>query len=190
MIVTLLCEPRSGSTNFANWFYNNSDFTIFYNPDMPTKLGNSTTLKWYQNGIHPKNYEYKTKHLLIKEDYYPNKNYKDFLDVSDKVILLFRENEKEQIDSWVNAVTTNNWDSHWEYKKIENKEQEDYFKNLKKSFKSKFLNNSNYFKISYEDLYDRNKINDVIEYLKIDITNSFPSTKTHRYRFNKSKTLI
>ena len=25
MIITLLCEPRSGSTSLANWFFNNRD---------------------------------------------------------------------------------------------------------------------------------------------------------------------
>ena len=61
MVITILAEPRSGSTNLANWFYFNKDFTILYEPITSPKW------KWYKHGVSPKLWEYKTLHLLVKE---------------------------------------------------------------------------------------------------------------------------
>ena len=36
MFVTIIAEPRSGSTNLANWFYFNSSFTTLFEPMNPT----------------------------------------------------------------------------------------------------------------------------------------------------------
>ena len=65
MIILLLCEPRSGSTNLANWFNSNKKiFTVLINPDLSSSFNSSITqLK----------YVYKTNHLVIKEDYYTGK---------------------------------------------------------------------------------------------------------------------
>ena len=35
MIILLLCEPRSGSTNLANWFFINKKFTVLFIPSDP-----------------------------------------------------------------------------------------------------------------------------------------------------------
>ena len=67
MVVTILAEPRSGSTNLANWFYLNKNFTTLFIPSDPKS-------KWYKSES-PKDYKYNTQHLLIKEDYYHYKNY-------------------------------------------------------------------------------------------------------------------
>ena len=32
MVITILAEPRSGSTNLADWFKSNKDFTILQEP--------------------------------------------------------------------------------------------------------------------------------------------------------------
>ena len=58
MIITILAEPRSGSTNFTNWFYFNKNFTILFEPITSPKW------KWYKHGTPPKLWEYKTPHLL------------------------------------------------------------------------------------------------------------------------------
>ena len=190
MYITLLCEPRSGSTNLANWFNRENDFTVLYNPDdKPLGYANN---KWYQNGINPKDYEYKTKHLLVKEDYYQFKNYDDFINASDKVILLFREDSTAQIESWINAKKTNNWHSKWvPSNKIEDNSEKDFFLELKSSFEKKFLN-TKHFKISYEDLYQRNMINKLIEYLSIDSlkNNKFPVGQKYRIDINSSRNII
>jgi hypothetical protein len=173
MVITILAEPRSGSTNFTNWFYKQSNFTVLFNPHIPEQYRFSKLSGWYQNGISPSDYKYKTKNLLIKLDYYHGNDYTDFINISDKIICLYRENEIEQIQSWVNAIETNNWDKPWIFNEIKNKNNEDFFKNLKKDFNEKFLN-KNYFKVSYEELYYSNGIEKVIKYLNThDVTNKY-----------------
>ena len=88
MVITILAEPRSGSTNLTNWFYFNENFTVFFNPDIKPEHRNQQTIRWYQSGISPKDYVYKTPHLLIKEDFYHYKDFSEFIEISDKVICL------------------------------------------------------------------------------------------------------
>jgi hypothetical protein len=187
MIITLLCEPRSGSTNLANWFYFNKKFTVFFNPDIELKFRNSNN-KWYQNGIHPSDYKYQTDNLLIKEDYYHYKNYSDFLGVSDKIICLFRENENEQIESWINAKLTNNWDREWVLKNIKSEEEVTFFKKLKRSFKENYLDKE-FFKISYEELYYNNGFQKIVDYINLDCVKNekFPLGKKYRINLKINK---
>lgn len=183
MIITLLAEPRSGSTNLANWFYRNRTFTTLFNPDIKPADRNSSNTGWYQGEIHPRDYKYETEHLLIKEDYYHCKNYSSFTEVSDKVILLYRENETEQIESWINAKKTNNWDKKWLRKdKIVDLEEEAFFKQLKNSFKQDYLNKEDYLKISYEELYYRNGFQKVVDYIALDCVKNEQFPVGSKYR--------
>jgi hypothetical protein len=183
MIITILAEPRSGSTNLANWFYLNKNFTTLFIPSDPQS-------KWYKSES-PKDYKYNTQHLLIKEDYYHYKNFNDVLDISDKVICLYRENTEEQIESWINAKKTNNWHNNWVLKNIKNIDETNFFIELKNSFKKEFLT-KNYFKISYEELYYNNGFQKIIEYLNIDCVKNenFPIGEKYRIIVNKTKNLI
>jgi hypothetical protein len=187
MIITLLCEPRSGSTNLTNWFYHNKQFTTLFNPDVPPESRSPLTVKWYQNNVPPKDYIYKTPHLCIKEDFYHNKDYSEFIEISDKVICLYRENETEQIESWINAKRTNNWSDKWRFS--ENNFKTDinevmFFKQLKQSFVERYLSDSNYFKISYEELYYNNGFQKIVDYVDLECVKNekFPIGK--KYRIN------
>jgi hypothetical protein len=187
MIITLLCEPRSGSTNLTNWFYHNKQFTTLFNPDIPPESRSPLTVKWYQNNVPPKDYIYKTPHLCIKEDFYQNKDYSEFIEISDKVICLYRENETEQIESWINAKRTNNWSDKWRFS--ENNFKTDinevmFFKQLKQSFVERYLSDSNFFKISYEELYYNNGFQKIIDYIDLECVKNekFPIGK--KYRIN------
>jgi hypothetical protein len=181
MLITLLAEPRSGSTNLANWFYLNKNFTTLFIPSDPQS-------KWYKSES-PKDYKYNTEHLLIKEDYYHYKNFNDVLNISDKVICLYRENTNEQIESWINAKTTNNWHNNWVLKNIKNIDETNFFIELKNTFKKEYLD-KNYFKISYEELYYNNGIDRIKEYIKIDGFGDFPIGKKYRIKTGRLKTLI
>lgn len=183
MIITILAEPRSGSTNLTNWFYFNKKFTTLFIPSDPKS-------KWYKKES-PKGYTYNTKHLLIKEDYYHYKNFDELISISDKIILLYRENEVEQIESWINAKITNNWHSEWILSDITNNNEIKFFKELKKSFKEKYLD-KNYFKISYEELYYNNGFQKILDYLNIDELENkdFPVGQKYRINVTKTKTLI
>lgn len=182
MIILLLCEPRSGSTNLANWFFKNKNFTVLFLPSDPKS-------KWYVDKIDK--YQFKTDNLLIKEDFYTDKNYEDYIKLSDKIILLFRENENEQVESWVNAKKTNIWHKEWIHKDTMDVNEVNFFKNLKSSFREKFIN-KDYFKISYEELYYKNGFQKILDYVNLDElkNENFPIGKKYRVEINKSRTLI
>lgn len=183
MIITILAEPRSGSTNLANWFFLNKSFTTLFIPS-------DSKSKWYTQKS-PKEYTYNTKYLLIKEDYYQYKNFDELISISDKIILLYRENVKEQIESWTNAKLTNNWDNQWTLKNIKNNNEIEFFIELKNSFKKEYLD-KDYFKISYEELYYNNGFVKILDYLDItDLENkNFPYGKKYRINVNTTKNLI
>ncbi len=187
MVVTILAEPRSGSTNLTNWFYFNKNFTALFEP------ANSGS-KWYQNETAPKDYKYDTKHLCIKEIYYPNTNWESLLSVSDKIIILHRENAQEQLESFLNSIKTNNWHTNYVYKIEENdllNEKSIFFNSLKLEFKEKYVN-EDFFTISYEELYYNNGFEKIVNYLDMDDVKNvgFPVGNKYRIYANKTKTLI
>jgi hypothetical protein len=182
MIITLLCEPRSGSTNLTNWFYYNKQFTTLFEPMNPQS-------KWFQKNINPNVYKYTTEHLCIKEIYYPHKDWKELIEISDKIILLYREDYQLQLESFLNAVTTNNWDSGWVFRVKKSPiiiEKTEYFNTLKTEFKEKYLDKE-FFKISYEELYYNNGFQKILDYLNIDCleNKNFPYGKKYRIDVNK-----
>jgi LPS sulfotransferase NodH len=177
MVIIILAEPRSGSTNLANWFYLNKNFTTLFIPSDPQS-------KWYKSES-PKDYKYNTQHLLIKEDYYHYKNFNDVLDISDKIICLYRENTEEQIESWINAKTTNNWHNNWVLKNIKNIDETNFFIELKNSFKKEYLD-KNYFKISYEELYYSNGFQKIVNYLELECVQNTNFPIGRKYRINNA----
>jgi len=84
VVITILAEPRSGSTNLTNFFESNKDITILQEP--LNEYGKS-----YKKNIPINRWTYNTNHLLIKEVYDPNKNLKELIQFSDKIIILYRE---------------------------------------------------------------------------------------------------
>ena len=186
MVITILAEPRSGSTNLTNWFYFNKDFTTLFEPLNPIS-------KWYQKNIEPQDYKYNTKHLCIKEVYYPHKDWDSLSSISDKIIVLYRENRQEQLESFLSAITTNNWDKQYIYKPKESdllNEKTIYFNTLKTEFKEKYVNKE-YFTISCEELYYKNKFQDLLDYIDLNLENkNFPYGTKYRVNLNKPKSLI
>lgn len=185
MVILLLCEPRSGSTNLTNWFlFNlNKNFTVLFIPTNPES-------KWYKTES-PKEYKYDTEHLFIKEDYFDYKNYNELISISDKIILLYRENVEEQIQSWISAKNTNNWHGFWNWKNLKNEKETDFFMQLKLSFKENFLD-KDYFRISYEELYYKNQFQKLLDYLNInELENkNFPFGQKYRINVDKRKNII
>jgi hypothetical protein len=162
MIITILAEPRSGSTNLANWFISNKSFTILFEPIT------SPWWKWYKHGVPPKLWKYETPNLLVKEIYRPGVDLSELIEISDKLIILYRENTIQQTESWLNANKTNNWDKNWIFNEnLINNENSVYFNEIKKGIKEDYLN-KDYFNISYEELYYNNGFQKVIDYLNID----------------------
>lgn len=187
MIVTILAEPRSGSTNLANWFYYNKSFTTLFEPLNPVS-------KWYLNNEPIDEYKYNTKNLCIKEIYSPEKNWEPLIRMSDKIIVLHRENTEEQVESFINAVSTDNWTRRYEYKKIENdftKEKTEFFKKIKVMFNEKYVN-KDFFTISYEELYYNNGFKKIVNHINLkEVTdNDFPVGVKYRIDTTKPRPLI
>jgi hypothetical protein len=179
MVVTLLCEPRSGSTNLTNWFFYNKNFTTFFEPMNPMS-------RWFQKNIEPKDYKFKTDHLCLKEIYYPHKKWEEIIQISDKIVILYRENNQEQLESFLNAVITNNWDGEYVYKKHKSdfiEEKTKYFNTLKAEFKEKYIDKG-YFKVSYEELYYSNGFQRIVDYLNLNCIKNENFPHGQKYRIN------
>lgn len=168
MIITIIAEPRSGSTNLTNWFGLKKEFTVFFEPlNVGMKLYNQ-----YKGDISPKDWVYNTKYLLVKEIYKADSPFlKELVSISHKVIILYRENTKLQEESFQMAVYTGNWDRNWSYspnkiKDISNVDLE-WFSNLKSNFKSEYVDNDSYFRISYEELYYKNGFQRIVDYIDL-----------------------
>ena len=183
MVITILAEPRSGSTNLADWFKSNKDFTILQEP--LNKHGKS-----YKKNNPINNWNYNTSHLLIKEIYEPNKDLKELIQFSDKIIILYRENKNEQLESWLVAKLTNNWEGKWTNKiYIPNKELNvDFFNKMINGFEREYRLNNNMFKISYEELYYNNGFKKIVNYLNIDSVKDINFPYGEKYRLDKKET--
>jgi hypothetical protein len=162
MIITILAEPRSGSTNLTSWFSLNKKFTTLLEPITCSEC------KWYKHGVSPKLWEYETPHLLIKEIYRPETDFSELIEISDKLIILHRENVIKQNESWLTARKTNTWGKSWVFKEelIKN-EDPTYFNEIKMGIRDNYLNNG-YFNISYEDLYYGNGFGKLLNYLDME----------------------
>lgn len=177
MIITILAEPRSGSTNLANWFCSKQDFTVLFEPMTNSKM------KWFKGSTPPSEWKYSTEHLLVKEILGNGLHFNELISISDKVILLYRENEREQLDSWINATIENNWGDQWVYSSLKNEKEEKSFKEVKRVFKEHYLA-KDYFRVSYEELYYGSGFKRVLEYLSIEGLENIGFPYGKKYRIN------
>ena len=101
--------------------------------------------------------------------------------------------EKSQIESYVIARSTEKWRNENIYEEIiidNYQEYSTYFHNLKIEFK-KFIKEYNFKTFTYEDLYYRGKINELMEYLNIKSNIPFPiGVKYKKVKFHKKIKLI
>lgn len=186
MKIALICEPRSGSTNLAYYFLQNKNFTVLFEPITNKNLAN------YKGEIHPKNWRYNTEHLLVKEVHNMIQDFSELIEISDKIVILYREDEKSQLESWYNAKKTNNWGGKWAFRGNDNMVSEidiEHFRLIKSSFEKKYIKNDNFFKISYEDLYLKNKFINLKNYIGLDELdiNMFPFGEKYRIDIKNNK---
>jgi len=189
MVITIMAEPRSGSTSLGNWFYTQKHFTTLFEP-ITGKM-----MRWYQKGECPTKWKYYTKHLCVKEIYQPGVDYSKLLSISDKIIILYRENSDEQLASYNNATSTGNWHTHWKHtptKIVNNPIITNRFESIKQGMREHYINNPNYFTTSYEKLYNGNGFSDLLNYLKIEDLSDIPFPYGFKYRVddNLSEKLI
>jgi hypothetical protein len=189
MKITLICEARSGSTNLAKWFNTNKDFTVLFEPITNSKL------RCYKGDIPPNKWEYKTKHLLTKEVFNLTCNFTELINFSDKVIILHRENKKEQIESWINAEITNNWSYKWAFtgnRIIPNEKLLNNIKEIMEKFNEFYIKNNEFFTVTYEELYYGTGFQRIVNYLDIDEVKNenFPFGQKYRIDVKGKQNLI
>jgi hypothetical protein len=180
MVITILAEPRTGSSNLAAWFNSNIDFTVLQEP--LNKYGKS-----YKKNKPINTWSYNTPHLLIKEVYGPKSDLKELIQFSDKIIILYREDKKEQLESWLVAKVTNNWGGNWVNGNIYIPNIElkiELFNKIVNGFEKEYVSDNAMFKISYEELYYNNGFEKIVNYLSIDSVKNVDFPYGKKYRLN------
>ena len=61
MIIIIIAEPRSGSTNLALWFRNLGDIELLYEPI------SNPNMKWFKENESPTNWKFEKEIVVIKE---------------------------------------------------------------------------------------------------------------------------
>lgn len=182
MIITILSEPRSGSTNLLFWLGQHNECTILLEPTTNSEYKKYSDKEVVINDINNFNtWKYLTKHLVIKEICEPNKNYKNILKNSDKTIILFRENYVEQRESWLMSINTKKWGGEYfmdESLLLDN--NDNYLIEIKKEVEK--YKTSNNFVISYEKLYFGDGIKKLINYIGIEELNEIKFPYGEKYR--------
>lgn len=190
MIILMVTEPRSGSTNLAHWFDNGlKNFNVYLEPNNPIsrdfKTLDFSDVSWVN----------RNENAIISIKPYPIANIDEFIGISDKVFALYRENEKLQVESFINAKITMRWHSEYMIDTISKKIDTDYktdrdiFLNYKKDFQD-LIKDNNIKSFTYEDLYYGDKIGDLKSYLNLDINLPFPYGKKYRVDYVKPSKLI
>jgi hypothetical protein len=109
-------------------------------------------------------------------------DFSELLEISDKIIILYRENVIEQRESWLTAIKTNNWDKEWIYnEELVKNDGITFFDELKYGFKKDYLDKE-YFNISYEELYYKNGFQRILNYIDLDCikNENFPHNKKYK----------
>jgi len=189
MIISILSEPRSGSSNLLFWFGQSDKFSVILepsnseaNPTYPTKVNHDVLI---ENPNDILTWKYNTEHLVIKEICDPKQNYESLISNSDKVILLYRSNFQEQLESWLMSVNTKKWGGEYFYDEsiIVNRNYE-FLKEIKDKIKE--YTSSGNLLISYEELYFGNGIEKLLDFIGVSNLNSikFPYGKKFRKEIN------
>jgi hypothetical protein len=175
MIILIIAEQRSGSTNLANSFLSHENTTVLYEPISNSKMPITkfiNTIKENKENDHI---------TLIKETFNGFNTFEELIEISDKILILYRENFKEQYESWHNAKSTGNWNSNWYSSNIDDT-QLDEFKKYKEDFFNLYLKDKKFFSISYEDIYFRSKINELLSFLEIENCDQIKFPYGYKYR--------
>ena len=90
MIIVILAEPRSGSSNLALWFRNLGDIELLYEPI------SNPNMKWFKNTQSPKEWKFDKEIVVIKETFNDVSDFSELIEIADKVIFLHITNYQEQ----------------------------------------------------------------------------------------------
>jgi len=184
MIIVIIAEPRSGSSNLALWFRNLGDIELLYEPI------SNPNMKWFKQNEPIENWKFDKEIVVIKETFNATIDYTELISIADKIIFLHREDYNKQLESFTHAMVSNNWDGIWldaDFDKSKIKNFELLFSNIKNKYKE-FRNNYPIgIEVSYEGLYFNSQIMDVIQYLELPKLTKYTFPINQKYRVTYEK---
>ena len=185
MIYTIIAEPRSGGVSLMNWIEKSlPEFTIAQEPWF-----NENDLWITGEDVSEVDWIKKYKNICIREIYKPTRDFTNLINISDKVLCLYRENWQEQVRSGLYQEIQNSYlDTYDEQDVLKsitiemiNDRYGSYFKKHKDFFK-KFIKENNFISVSYEELYYGEAIDIVKKHLNFDNNIEFPLNMRHLKR--------
>jgi len=185
MIYTIIAEPRSGGVSLMNWIEKSlPKFTISQEPwfienDLWVNGEDVSEVEWVK----------KYDNIFIREIYKPTRDFNNLIEISDKVLCLYRDNWEEQIRSSLFQETNKKYlDTYNETDVLDvvtngmiRHRYVYYFKEHKEKFKQ-FIKENNFPSVSYENLYYGDGVGIIKKHFNFDTDVSFPLNTRHLKR--------
>ncbi len=189
LLNTVIAQYRTGGQNLMHWLKEalKNEFLVIHEPFNETNDEYTTdfTLQDF-TWLEDKNY-------FIKELWYPGYSYDKILNLSNKVICIYRENIHEHTISHLYSTKKNKYHHQYTQKDVNdifNQQEYEEFKNkvqLNKESLFEFASKNSLPLISYEELYYGNGIERFKEIFEFDSKIPFPFGEKY---FTNSKKII
>jgi hypothetical protein len=185
MIYTIIAEPRSGGVSLMNWVEKSlPNFTISQEPwfvenDLWVNGEDVSEVEWVK----------KYDNIFIREIYKPTRDFNNLIEISDKVLCLYRDNWEEQIRSSLFQETNEKYLDNYDESDVLDVVTNDmirhryvyYFKEHKEKFKL-FIKENNFPSVSYENLYYGDGIETIKKHFNFETDVEFPLNNRHLKR--------
>jgi hypothetical protein len=182
MRVLIIAEARTGGTTLMDYLNNEfPNYNLITEPYTNQSKGWIDTndimnVEWYKN----------IDNVIVKEIYSDDYDFTNLIKFSDKVLCIYRENWYEQVRSILYAEHVKEFIKDYHIKDVKNvvtdkminKRYSEQNRKLKKLFKN-FINKNNFIYVTYEELYYKNGIDVIKNYLGITSNNNFPPIKRY-----------
>ena len=175
MRILIYSTQRCGSTAVMNWVSKELDLTPVFEPFIP--CGEEDYRRYNDNWRNDLEAFNRLKHIVAKVIHYnldelihKDNIERDFFSKFDKVVVLYRENIRDQAESLLIASKRKISFGEYNLKKELSDLNPDHIEetsNIMLEQTESLLSYNNCFKISYEDIFIRKDYNKLIEYLDI-----------------------
>lgn len=185
MIYTIIAEPRSGGVSLMNWIEKLlPEFIIAQEPWF-----NENDLWITGEDVSEVDWIKKYNNICIREIYKPTRDFTNIINISDKVLCLYRDNWEEQVRSSLYQENNGSYVDTYNEEDVMNEVTSEmikyryvyYFKEHKDKFK-KFIKENNFISVSYEELYYGDAIDIVKKHFNFDNNVEFPINTRHLKR--------
>jgi hypothetical protein len=185
MIYTIIAEPRSGGVSLMNWIEKSlPEFTIAQEPWF-----NENDLWITGEDVSEVDWIKKYNNICIREIYKPTRDFTNLINISDKVLCLYRDNWEEQVRSSLYQENNGSYMDTYDEEDVMNEVTSEmikhryvyYFKEHKDKFKQ-FIKENNFVSISYENLFYGDDVDIIKKHFNFDNNIEFPLNKRHLKR--------